>query len=72
MSSNEQLYETLFRDGTLLMSIDYYKMHISLYSLGLILYEVYQHELGGEIVKITVAEYRDLDKFVGSIGAGLI
>jgi hypothetical protein len=53
--------------STELCSIEFYDHRVHLYSLDAILIEAYHNIDSGEIERITVANYGDLDKFLTRI-----
>ena len=60
----------LYEFGDYLFSIEYYDHRISLYSLNTNLVEMYQNIDTNEIVRISIANYGDLDKYLSRIIIG--
>lgn len=60
----------LYEFGDYLLSIEYYDHRISLHALNSNIVEMYQNIDTNEIVRISIASYGDLDKYLSRIVIG--
>ena len=59
--------ELLWNIGTYILTIEYHRLKVSLYSLDEEFYEVYYNPIKNEVEKVIQADYDDLKKYLDRI-----
>lgn len=63
--------ELLWNNGTYVLTIEYFGLKVSLYSLDEEFYEVYYNPIKNEVEKVIQADHDDLKKYLNRIALEL-